>query len=191
MSNHANKIYKELSEDERKTLQQLTEQRQENNLIEWIDRTIKNLSSKQKQDFCKTWKENRFSLKLWYIQNFIKQDGCCKYCKVPQKFIRDIYSRQNGWREGKKTQDNKKGTRGWSLEIDRKKPKNKYSEENCVLACYPCNNAKSDVFTAEEFIIIGAVIGALKKKDKLIKLKNNKFIKGLINDVTRATNGKI
>ncbi|MBI3582623.1 MAG: hypothetical protein HY096_01565 [Nitrospinae bacterium] len=74
----------------------------------------------------------------------------------------------------------RKGKRGKSLEVDRKESAKGYVPNNCVLVCYPCNNAKSDVFTAEEFIIIGAVIGALKKKDKLIKLKNNKFIKGLI-----------
>ena len=35
-------------------------------------------------------------------------------------------------------------------------------QENCVLACYPCNNAKSDVFSYEEFSEIGKAIHRVK-----------------------------
>lgn len=42
--------------------------------------------------------------------------------------------------------------RGRTLEIDRKNAvTNEYSTENCVLACYFCNNDKSDIFTHEEY----------------------------------------
>ena len=110
--------------------------------------------------------------------------GRCHYCGL-EGDIKENYGKYY-----------KKGNRencGERLEIDKRdpNPNGKYSENNCVLACYPCNNAKSNVFTAEEFIIIGAVIGALKKKDKLKNLKNNKFIQGLINNVTKATGRKI
>ncbi|KAA5542328.1 hypothetical protein [Adhaeribacter rhizoryzae] len=37
-------------------------------------------------------------------------------------------------------------SRGMWLEVDRLLPKENYSLENCVLACYFCNNDKSDVF---------------------------------------------
>ena len=30
-------------------------------------------------------------------------------------------------------------------------PENKYSKDNCRLACYICNNAKSDFLSAESF----------------------------------------
>lgn len=119
-----------------------------------------------------------------------EQNGKCFYCGLVGD-VKKYYRKQLEAIKMLRYGCFKKGRRGKSLEVERKIPKKHYNLENCVLACYPCNNAKSDVFTAEEFIIIGAVIGALKKKDKLIKLKNNKFIKGLINDVTRATNGKI
>ncbi|GAH86310.1 unnamed protein product, partial [marine sediment metagenome] len=33
-----------------------------------------------------------------------------------------------------------------------------YTEENCVLSCAICNNAKSDKFTDEEFTKLGRVI---------------------------------
>ena len=52
----------------------------------------------------------------------------------------------------------RKSTRGKSLEIERIEDK-EYSENNCELSCYWCNNAKSDVFTYEEFKNIGKSIG--------------------------------
>ena len=48
--------------------------------------------------------------------------------------------------------------RGRKLEIDRKDNVSDYDMTNCVLACAICNMAKSDKFTFEEFIRVGAVI---------------------------------
>ena len=50
------------------------------------------------------------------------------------------------------------GRRGQRLEVERPESKEPYSPENCVLACYPCNNAKSDVFSYAEFLEIGKAI---------------------------------
>lgn len=48
------------------------------------------------------------------------------------------------------------------LELDRKDNDDvNYGKENCVLACYPCNNAKSNVFNEKEFIVIGKLIGLI------------------------------
>jgi len=143
----------------------------------WLKKRNQGLGSIQNQKkgyLCKTWKNKPIKFRLWYLKKYIKQSGLCEYCKVPQKFIRDIYNRRDGWREGnKKTQDNKKGTRGWSLEIDRRKPKRNYTVQNCVLVCYPCNNAKSDVFAEEEFKKIREPITAVWAK-KVANLKNRK-----------------
>jgi hypothetical protein len=57
----------------------------------------------------------------------------------------------------------REGRRGVSLEVDRKNNTEKYSFSNCVLACYPCNNAKSDVFSYDEFLEIGQTIGRVKR----------------------------
>ena len=50
------------------------------------------------------------------------------------------------------------------LEVDRLNNDNGYEKSNCVLACYPCNNAKSDVFDESEFRIIGKAIRRIWKE---------------------------
>lgn len=55
-------------------------------------------------------------------------------------------------------------SRGMWLEIDRLKPKDKYSLDNCVLCCYFCNNDKSDVFHGEDY--------RLFQKDRVGYLRN-------------------
>ena len=52
-----------------------------------------------------------------------------------------------------------KSGRGLSWEIDRKKPDKNYEPANCAIACYYCNNAKSDVFDDEQFRDVGEMIG--------------------------------
>ena len=41
--------------------------------------------------------------------------------------------------------------RGVWLEFDRLEPNGLYSRNNCVLACYFCNNDKSDVFDGQSY----------------------------------------
>jgi hypothetical protein len=77
----------------------------------------------------------------WEKGNFIKwyqaQTNNCFYCKLPQRKLYQFY---------KLTKSKRYGKRGRTLEIDRKKD-TPYSEDNCCLCCYWCNNAKSDVFS--------------------------------------------
>jgi len=73
----------------------------------------------------------------------------CAYCHIT---IREIELLAD------KKQLNKKNYRGWSLEIDRKDSNLEYKPDNCVMACYWCNNAKTDEFTFDEFIKVGAEI---------------------------------
>ncbi|WP_067175257.1 hypothetical protein [Sulfurospirillum sp. UCH001] len=56
-----------------------------------------------------------------------------------------------------------KSGRGFSLEIDRKKPNQEYTEENCCMICYWCNNAKTDEFSPKEFKEIARGINATWK----------------------------
>jgi 5-methylcytosine-specific restriction endonuclease McrA len=86
----------------------------------------------------------------WYNAQFNKQNQSCHYCQLPGN-TKEHY--------GKWFRD---GRRGLRLEVDRIESKKPYSPENCVLACYPCNNAKSDVFSYEEFLEIGKAIHKVK-----------------------------
>ncbi len=65
----------------------------------------------------------------------------CYYCKIDESVLFDLYD--------KGILSSKRGlTRGKSLEIERRNSKdNDYSKDNCVMACYFCNNHKSDVIT--------------------------------------------
>jgi hypothetical protein len=86
----------------------------------------------------------------WYLE--LKKE--CSYCGLSEENSRFIVL--NGILKSKRFPENgvlKRGKgRGYYLEVDRKNPKNKYSSENCVLACYFCNNDKSDVFNSNEYV---------------------------------------
>lgn len=114
---------------------------------------------KNKQDVsicCEKWRNDYSNFKRWYTTEFQKQQGVCEYCGLPGDTM-EAYGRH--FRDGK---------RGLSLEVERKIAKRNYSPRNCVLACYPCNNAKSDVFTYDEFKKIGQTIREIKNR-KLLK----------------------
>jgi 5-methylcytosine-specific restriction endonuclease McrA len=101
---------------------------------------------------CKEWVRNSRSFYKWYERQVIMQNGLCKYCGLPGKTTENY----SGYF--------RKGRRGRQLEVDRIENDKGYSPQNCVLACYPCNNAKSDVFSYEEFLEIGKTIGNVKKQ---------------------------
>jgi len=106
-----------------------------------------------KNNSCDAWKGYRSSFCSWYENRLREQKGLCEYCHLPGDTTKRYHP--EGFR---------KGRRGLHLEVDRKDAKGSYSPENCVLACYPCNNAKSDVFSYEEFLQIGKAIGKVKKR---------------------------
>jgi len=73
----------------------------------------------------------------------------CHYCHITEDEIDQL---------GVNNKLNKKNFRGWHMEIDRLNSNYEYSWDNCVMACYWCNNAKTDEFTEPEFKIIGESI---------------------------------
>ncbi len=76
----------------------------------------------------------------------------CYYCSLPENTLQELHN-QHGHINKRLPQ------RGKSLEIDRKQADLPYSNiQNLVLACYWCNNAKTDTFTELEFILVGRVI---------------------------------
>ena len=76
----------------------------------------------------------------WYNN----QEKKCAYCGIHVEQIKALG-------ENKKLNNKRSDIRGYTLEIDRMLPKLEYSEENCCMACYWCNNAKTDEFSPEEF----------------------------------------
>lgn len=107
-----------------------------------------------KNNCCPEWKTNSLGFYRWYEKQYNKQKGLCVYCDLPG----DTQLNYGKWfRDGR---------RGKRLEVDRIESKQPYSPDNCVLACYACNNAKSDVFSYKEFMEIGKVIYRLKTRSK-------------------------
>lgn len=66
----------------------------------------------------------------------------CHYCNITDEEIEKL---------GDRSQINTKRERGYAMEIDRIKPNYEYTPKNVVLACYWCNNAKTDEFSEKEF----------------------------------------
>lgn len=79
----------------------------------------------------------------------------CKYCGISNDEVIELAAHKK---------INKKSERGWNLEIDRIDSNYEYSKENCVMACYWCNNAKTDEFTFDEFTEIGKSISKIWQK---------------------------
>jgi 5-methylcytosine-specific restriction endonuclease McrA len=116
----------------------------------------------------------------WYNSNL--KHGCY-YCGITLQMQRDLidkklvsskrfYNHQYTTPKGQI----RYGTRGRNFEVDRKNPNAAYSQANCVLACYFCNNDKSDVFLSEQY---SRLIGS-NSADK----KNNsryRFLSELLN----------
>jgi hypothetical protein len=82
----------------------------------------------------------------------------CYYCNLPENLLTELHVLPG--------HINKRyPNRGKSLEIDRKQSNLAYTNlDNLVLACYWCNNAKTDTFTEKEFLEIGSVIKNIWKK---------------------------
>ncbi len=93
-------------------------------------------------------KEQLYNLFQWHDRT----RKICYYCALPENTLEELHNQQG--------HINKRfPQRGKFLEIDRKQADLPYSNiQNLVLACYWCNNAKTDTFTGPEFILVGRVI---------------------------------
>ena len=81
----------------------------------------------------------------------------CSYCGISLAQIEELG--KNG-----KLNNKRSDTRGYTLEIDRMLPNLEYSKKNCCMACYWCNNAKTDEFSPEEFKPIARGINEIWNK---------------------------
>jgi 5-methylcytosine-specific restriction endonuclease McrA len=112
------------------------------------------------KEFERDYINNTFPKKfpLNKFENLVyKKENHCHYCKITTEDIEKLADNKKIF---------KKNFRGWSLEIDRKDSNMEYTPENCVMACYWCNNAKTDEFTYEEFISVGRTIQGIWENRK-------------------------
>lgn len=88
-----------------------------------------------------------------FVDWYNEQEKRCHYCQLTEQDSQMLVI--NGTVKSKRFPQNGvngKGTsRGMWLEIDRYDPNGMYSRTNCVLACYFCNNDKSDVFHGDAY----------------------------------------
>lgn len=85
----------------------------------------------------------------WYLG--VKNKKCC-YCGVKEEDLKSYFNEENP--QYYIDDDNKARQRGKFLEIERLQTvgsKNRYNPENTDLACYVCNNAKSDFISPKSF----------------------------------------
>ena len=92
------------------------------------------------------------TIKNLFNNNTYNNSPQCHYCGITEAIINDIiieteYNIDSTMRFHTKRFYN----RGLSMEIDQIKPSMGYVEDNMVLCCYWCNNAKSDEFSYHEF----------------------------------------
>ena len=81
---------------------------------------------------------------LWYEKARINTDERkCHYCGITEEKKKKLFDN--------KVIQSKKPSFNSTLQIERLNPNKGYVEDNCVLACCICNNAKSDMINAENF----------------------------------------
>lgn len=86
----------------------------------------------------------------WFKQDVF--DKGCFYCGLTNSESLALYNKRYHATRG--------GKRGKRLELDRKDPSMNYDLlDNLVWCCYWCNNAKSNFFSANEFMPIAKAIG--------------------------------
>lgn len=119
-----------------------------------IKRIFNTLSRKvKKNQIDGAFFEGYDKFKGWYLKQY--ESPKCYYCGIPEVTIKKIY-----W----DTRETKRPPTRVRLELDRKDPNGNYNPDNVVLACFVCNNAKSDIFSAEEFMPIGKEIEKIWRK---------------------------
>ena len=119
--------------------------------------------TKIKELFSSSLKELKEDYEKIFSENFksayedLKKEKKCAYCGIYVDQIKALG-------ENKKLNNKRSDTRGYTLEIDRMLPNLEYSKENCCMACYWCNNAKTDEFSPEEFNPIARGINKIWNK---------------------------
>ncbi|MCG3717656.1 hypothetical protein L5F50_00530 [Aliarcobacter butzleri] len=90
--------------------------------------------------------ESRTDLADRFSKRVQEQQFKCEYCDTSIFDIRKLIEKKM-----LKTRKTAYGERGPVLEIDKGINEKGYTKDNCVLACYYCNNDKSYIFGYDEY----------------------------------------
>ncbi len=113
-----------------------------------IQKYKSNLTHKFKQIQVNLNNDELYKIVIWMYNT----PKVCYYCSLPESTLEELHNQQGH-------RNKRYPKRGKSLEIDRKQANLPYNDiENLVLACYWCNNAKTDTFTEDEFRLLGKEI---------------------------------
>ena len=88
----------------------------------------------------KKWKNLPYGIKKARIN---PKERKCHYCEITEENLKKLFDN--------KVIQSKKPSFNSTLQIERLNPNKGYVEDNCVLACCICNNAKSDMINAKNF----------------------------------------
>ena len=91
--------------------------------------------------------QSKHHLSAWYGAQLRLQECKCHYCETSILDIKRLI--QRGLLATRAVGGG--GARGPVLEIDKKSNHLGYTEDNCVLACYYCNNDKSYIFDTDDY----------------------------------------
>lgn len=116
------------------------QQKNKKQLKDWFDSKVReNISGFIEHNDFRDWYDNKPKI--------------CFYCGLTEQESQEIV--HNGLLTSNRFPLNgnmaRGVNRGYWLEIERKNPRGIYSRENCELACYFCNNDKSDVFNHQQY----------------------------------------
>ncbi|MCK4358588.1 MAG: DUF4332 domain-containing protein [Candidatus Cloacimonetes bacterium] len=118
---------------------------------------VKKMKIKFKNYFENELNFDEFKKEIFFKDNE-KDKRICYYCGISEAQIEILVNEF-------KIRTKRFYSRGKTMEIDQREPEKGYNESNIVLACYWCNNAKSDEFDEYEFIPIAKEIKkALSKR---------------------------
>ncbi|MBT7468882.1 MAG: hypothetical protein HN692_00575 [Candidatus Cloacimonetes bacterium] len=142
--------------------------------MKYIRKRNKIMKDIKHKDFLTSFKKY-FNEEIFPLESFITKYGMddydrqCKYCKITESTITKLV--KNGEINTKRIY-----SRGRTMEIDQKEPNGGYTKDNIALACYWCNNAKTDEFNKKEFKKIGKAIRKVWER-RLEETEKNKKIK--------------
>ena len=98
----------------------------------------------------KLWRDKEMKVCFWEFADwYLTNSDTCYYCGCQQANLKRLID---------SNQIQAKSGRGKILELERKMPNEPYSNfQNLALACYWCNNAKTDSFSEAEFSEEGGI----------------------------------